>query len=299
LLFGFSFDDGGGDLGAILQGVQGSLAQIQQSLAALAQQLNGIEQTLLQLPSIIAGIVDAEFATEWLTTTRAKVGDIKDKTLDGPTYDANRLAVDRLVDDLGEAIRQVWQFTHGGATAATLTCGPLGVWAQAKSLVLLDPILNPSHPSLRQMALYIEMKQSFDALLGSLSAARTNAQVTSTNTPHPPGGGGWTFNATTGLFVQPSAPPGDFDQVYLTSESDANTLWGSVMPTATPPPQLRHFQVVNSVTIPKANWIDRQNVSAAYSAWPSALELFQEADRTLKYLVNFDKARSDIAQVFV
>ena len=54
--------------------------------------------------------------------------------------------------------------------------------------------------------------------------------------------------------------------------------------------------MIDSTTIPMGPWVDKQNVVAAYAAWPNSRQKLAEAGRTLTYLTNFDAARAEIQQ---
>src|SRR5690242_19577436 len=73
--------------------------------------------SLQQLPAVIVGALDAEFAKEWLNGARSDAGRIKDKMLDAATYEANKKAVDALTDSLCKSIGEVWGFSQNGAMA--------------------------------------------------------------------------------------------------------------------------------------------------------------------------------------
>lgn len=298
LLFGFSFNDGNGDLGTILTGVQTSLDTINHNLTNLQGQIGRIEGVLEQLPQLLTGALDKKFGSEWLKSAQIDAGHIKDKTIDLPTYEANRRAVDANVESLEKGIAQVFNFldqgTHG-TYPAILTCSLIGVWVQAKSTILNDKVLTPVPHTIREMTFYSQMKEIFQGMSGTVVSAKAEAIRTSDNTPHG-NTGSWLYIPATGAFEKTTGPTDRKRQLYA-GTTTTSELFGLTTDIA-PGPLPFLYQVVNAGTLSRTNWVDRANVAAALNSWPYWKKRLAEARVTLKYLANSDQALAQILQVF-
>jgi hypothetical protein len=308
LVLGFNLDDSSDVTPELLNDIQSKVGQIQESLNTLNSKIDSIAAELQALPNVIKGIVNTAFASQALSHAATQVGQIKDMTLDVPTYNANEPQVASTIQALEQSLNDVWTFSGNGAMGATLTCHATGVWAQVKALLLRDSTQNPSHFGIRDMSFYQSTKQNIQTLISACSKENLSAAGVYASTPHPfklddPNTMYWSFDPSARQFVavNPRDVPFFCDkQVYVTfgAPDPGTTLLGGAFFDLP-----RNSCIPQDVSRPlppsgRLRFVDPNNVAAAAAAWPGALAVRQAAEAILEFMANSDQAFNMLDGVF-